>query len=257
MIYVTGDIHGEVDGRFDGARLAARGIVPAEGDLLVILGDTGILWQTSPEEWGDGDMDATDSWLVRDLLDAWPGEVAFIDGNHDNHPTLAALRREERWGGEVGVVVDGLYHLRRGEVYDLPNGDGTTSRAWCMGGAWSIDKEVRVEEGLGWWPEEIPSEEELDRGRESLDAAGWEVDYVLTHECPPDMQDALTTDSPFGPVEHEDDLQDLLADVDDHATFDRWYCGHYHTNLDYGSCHTCLYDAIVPLGADSRGNCDQ
>ena len=243
--YVTGDLHGDVDGRFSERNLERAGVAP--GDLLVVLGDTGVLWNTSPADWARGEAFVTDTFLISDLARAWPGDVAFIDGNHDNHPVLASLRTEGRWGGEVGVVCDGLYHLRRGGSYDLPAGDGT-ARAWCMGGAWSIDRDWRSE-GVDWWPEEVPSEEEIDAARASLEREGWGADFVLTHECPASMRDALTRDSPFGPVDHTDRLQEFLDDVDERAGFDRWYCGHYHVDRDVGSCHTCLYTAVVPLGA--------
>lgn len=136
--YVTGDMHGAVDWRFDKANLEQMGIAPKPGDLLVVLGDMGVLWDTAPGDWARGEAFLTDTFYLSDLAKAWPGDVAFIDGNHDNHPVLAVLDTERRWGGEVGVVCDGLYHLRRGWIYDLPAGDGT-KRVWCMGGAWSID----------------------------------------------------------------------------------------------------------------------
>ena len=116
-----------------------------------------------------------------------------------------------------------------------------------MGGAWSIDQDWRSE-GVDWWPEEVPSEAEIEAARASLEREGWGADFVLTHECPASMRDALTRDSPFGPVDHTDRLQEFLDDVDERADFDRWYCGHYHVDRDVGGCHTCLYTAVVPLG---------
>ena len=169
-----------------------------------------------------------------------------MDGNHENFPILEALPRERRWGGKVGVVAEGIYHLLRGGIYDLPAGEGT-ARAWCMGGAWSIDQSWRTE-GVDWWPEEIPDDSEIEAARMSLASVGWRADYVLTHECPSLMRDALTRESPFGPVAHRDRLQDFLDEVDEDASFERWYCGHYHVNRDVGECHTCLYSAVVPLG---------
>lgn len=242
--YVTGDMHGYVDGRFD--RAAMEGLGVEEGDLLVVLGDMGALFNTLPEEWARGEMYLTDSYLLTDLAQAWPGDVAFVDGNHENHPVLASLPRERRWGGEVGVVTEGLYHLRRGGTYRLPAEDGEAT-AWCMGGAWSIDQAGRTE-GVDWWPEEVPDWGEIEAARESLAFLGWKVDYILTHECPTSMRAALTRDSPFGPVRHTDRLQGFLEEVDGRATFGRWYCGHYHVNRDVGGSHTCLYRKVVPLG---------
>ena len=33
---------------------------------------------------------------------------------------------------------------------------------------------------LSWWKDELPSEDEYQSARASLDKAGWEVDYILT-----------------------------------------------------------------------------
>lgn len=59
-----------------------------------------------------------------------------------------------------------------------------------MGGAASHDKQWR-REGKTWWPEEMPSESEMEYCRASLDRVGWKVDYVVTHEAPVDLADEL------------------------------------------------------------------
>ena len=38
--------------------------------------------------------------------------------------------------------------------------------------------------GINWVPEEMPSEEELERGRERLRKNGMETDYIITHGAP-------------------------------------------------------------------------
>lgn len=243
--FVTGDLHGQTDARFSRSNMERLGV--SDGDLLVVLGDMGALWNTTADDIREGYMDWADAGFLSALSRVWPGAVAFIDGNHENHATLAAVPVERRFGGRVGVVCEGVYHLLRGGVYDLPAGDGT-ARAWCMGGAWSIDRDWRVE-GVSWWPEEIPSDGEITAARESMAFVGWKSDYILTHECPTSMRPALTRDSPFGPVKHTDRLQSFLDEVDAKAAFSRWYCGHYHVDRDVGGAHTCLYTQIVPLGA--------
>lgn len=68
---------------------------------------------------------------------------------------------------------------RMGEVFDL---DG--KKAIVMGGAYSVDKMIRLMYGYGWWPDEQPSEK-IKRGVErKLDELGWKVDVVLSHTTP-------------------------------------------------------------------------
>jgi len=40
--------------------------------------------------------------------------------------------------------------------------------------------------------EELPSEEEYQATRASLDRAGWEVDYIITHCCSTSVQNELS-----------------------------------------------------------------
>ncbi len=241
--YLTGDIHGDVDSRFDKETLAEEGIRPTTDDVLVILGDAGVIWSTSAKKYPR--LAARDERVIETLLEVWPGEVAFVDGNHENFATLAKLPQTERWGAPVGVVRERLYRLLRGEIYQLPATNGTAS-CFVMGGAYSVDKMWRVE-GCDWWPEEIPSRAELAHGRKTLERAGWKVDYVLTHDCAPFMLHTLTFDSPFGHIDHRDRLTDFLGEVDGRTSFTHWYCGHYHVNRHAGEQHTCLYKVVVPL----------
>lgn len=232
--FVTGDIHGVVDERFDARNLARLDVRPE--DTLVILGDTGILWYD--------DRYGRDSWLVEDLHAAWPGPIAFIDGNHDNHPALADLRVVPFADGMAGQVDEKLMHLLRGHSYALPTDQGTARVATC-GGAWSIDRAWRVK-GETWWEEEIPNTAELELFENLMDEG--DIDYVLTHECPPSCLEAATEESPFGNVTHEDRLTRCLEHIDEDTDFERWYFGHYHENMDVDDAHTLLFDAVIPLG---------
>ena len=81
----------------------------------------------------------------------------------------------EMFGSKVGKVNDSVYHLKRGEVYNI---DG--KKFFVMGGAESTDKASRVEH-ISWWKEEIPSAEEVNLMSNELDGVNWTVDYLLTH----------------------------------------------------------------------------
>ena len=72
-----------------------------------------------------------------------------------------------------------ILFAKDGELYDIGG-----QRTFVIGGAYSVDKSYRLLHGLGWWPDEQPSEEIKRRVEESLDKAGWEVDVVLTHTAP-------------------------------------------------------------------------
>ncbi len=54
----------------------------------------------------------------------------------------------------------------------------------AVGGAYSTGKAYRLAKGMGWWPDEQPSEKTKRHVEQLLDARGWQMDMVLTHTCP-------------------------------------------------------------------------
>jgi len=175
-IYVTGDVHGRAE---DGSsRFAFKswplGRALTRDDAAIVAGDFGFVWDGS---------NAEKYWL--DWFESKPWTTCFVDGNHENHHALAGLPVREWNGGLVHEARPHVLHLMRGEVYDIT---GTT--VLTMGGATSHDRQHR-REGRSWWPEEMPSEEEMGRCRASLDRVGWRVDCVVTHEAPAALAEVL------------------------------------------------------------------
>ena len=72
MIYITGDTHGDIDFKKLKVYFAHRYSSPK--DVLIILGDAGIIWNKSEEYTSD-----------YSLLGP---TVLFIDGNHENFDLL-------------------------------------------------------------------------------------------------------------------------------------------------------------------------
>lgn len=167
-IYVTGDVHGRAE--YGSSRFAFKnwplGRTLTRDDVVIVAGDFGFVWDGS---------NAEKYWL--NWLESKPWTTCFVDGNHENHHALANLPIREWNGGLVHEARPHVLHLMRGEVFDI---GGLTVLA--MGGAASNDRQCR-REGRSWWPEEMPSEEEMERCRASLDRVGWKVDYVVTHEA--------------------------------------------------------------------------
>ncbi|MDO4539153.1 MAG: metallophosphatase [Coriobacteriales bacterium] len=252
---MTGDIHG--DGAAPKMRhLRCVGGEVSDADTLIICGDVACLWSTRPEHLPA--ISAHDAGVVAGLM-SLPWRVLFVDGNHDAHPTLQVIPRRRMYGGEVGVVVGesarhrGVYHLRRGEVYDIPDGEGSSVRVFAMGGANSVDRHLRTE-GVDWWPSEVPSELQIMHGEGSLRAAGWEVDYVITHEASRAARRRAHRNGLLPTPPHEDRLMAWLDGVEERLSFRRWYMGHYHRDLDLDERHTILYHRLVRIGDPVAGD---
>lgn len=104
MIRVTGDTH-RIIGRFmKGNPNFIHDTTWGEDDVLIVAGDFGFVFLDTEEEhdWLD--------WLERTK----PYTICFVDGNHENHPRIAAYPEEEWCGGKINRVRRNVIHLKRG-----------------------------------------------------------------------------------------------------------------------------------------------
>lgn len=205
-IFVTGDVHGVTE--YGASRFSSRtwplGRTLARDDVVIVAGDFGFIWSGSN----------TDKYWL-DWFESKPWTTCFVDGNHENHHLLTGLPKREWNGGLVHEARPHVLHLMRGEVFDIA---GNTVLA--MGGAANHDKQWR-REGKTWWPDEMPSESEMNHCRASLDRVGWKVDYVVTHEAPIDLADELCRgcNREF----YDDPLQAFLGELDGRLDYRTWF----------------------------------
>lgn len=231
MIYLTGDTHGNFS-RFTTANFPA-GPSLTKKDIVVILGDFGLFWSTR-------DQSNSSYWAW--WLGEKPWTTLFIDGNHENFDLINDLPEVDMFGGKVGVAGDSIYHLKRGQLYNI---DGNS--IFTLGGAGSIDKDMRTE-GLSWWAEENISKEDIENSEQVLNSVDWKVDYIFTHTIPNSVMPE------FGIFNNIDSNSYLLEDIRlQMQGFKHWYCGHMHRELTIsnpvtGPYLTSLYEKIIPLG---------
>ncbi len=225
-IYVTGDIHGYPI-RFDQSKLETMGLKLTENDKLIVCGDFGLPW------YGDKEEECCLDWLSQR-----PFEILFIDGNHENFDLLYKLPGEERYGGKVHKLRDNIYHLMRGEVYEI---EGKTF--FVFGGATSVDKHMR-EEHVDWWQEEVFSEaEKLDAIR-NLERMGNKVDCVITHTIP---RRFLTDLSVHLQGADTCPISEFLDELSCKIKYEKWYFGHFHTDAKINEMFTCMHERIEKI----------
>lgn len=222
MIYVTGDMHGEQE-----KLLAAERDTPLrEGDTLIVCGDFGYIFRNDERE-----------RAFLDEVENRPYTLCFVDGNHENFPAIYAYPEEIWNGGRVHRIRKNIYHLMRGQVFQLEE-----KRVFTMGGAYSIDRHFRTE-GVSWWPEERPCREEYDEATRNLLACGKKVDYILTHIMP------LKTIRQGGwfPDPHDLELTSYLEWILYQVQYQHWYCGHFHADCDLPGKITLMWNALMPM----------
>lgn len=221
MIYVTGDTHCPIDIKKLNTKNFPQQRNLTKDDTLIICGDFGGVWDGSKEDlfW--------QKWLSKKNM-----TVVFCDGNHENFDLLNQYPIIEWNGGLVHEIKPHLYHLMRGECYNI---EGKTF--FVLGGAHSHDKEYRTESKT-WWKQEIPNKEELSHARSTLDKLNWKVDYVITHTAPP------MVGRKYGYTFIHDEFEDFLDEMHICLDFDKWYFGHFHKDDVVNDKYVALYRNI-------------
>lgn len=223
-IYITGDTHGDWLNRLNSHNFPDGRELTKE-DYVVILGDFG-LWKNDKQ---------TKDEL--DWLNDKPWTTLFIDGNHENYDWLYTFPIKKWHGGMVHEIRESILHLDRGYVFDI---DGAS--CFTFGGARSTDindgilepddplikywiydpsKYFRVNH-QSWWKEEMPNEQEFDRGRANLTKVNWKVDFIFTHEVNGIWNSTRYIDN------HLDQLQLYLDEIRARTEYKAWYFGHHH-----------------------------
>ena len=146
MIYITGDTHGDFK-RFS----KFNKLFIKRKDFLIVCGDFGFVWHGSEDE----------KKFLKKFLKLRCC-VLFIEGTHDNISALNQYPQKQMWGGVVGELTENLFWLKRGQVFEIEG-----KKIFVMGGGQSTDADERVS-GENWWPEEMPSKEELVASEENL-----------------------------------------------------------------------------------------
>lgn len=220
MVYVTGDLHADLD------RYKSKAFKRLQkGDTLIVCGDFGFVWDDSKRE--------------RRRLD-WIGRrrftTLFVEGTHDNLDLLAAYPTVQYAGGRARQLRPRCYQLVRGEIYTI---EGETVLAF--GGGESDDMDTR-EEGKTWWAGELPTQVELDHARENLARHDNAVDYVITHQAPPVVVGFLDMDR-----SHTNQLAAFLDEVSHNVPYQHWFFGCYHLDKIIPPRHHIVYQALLPL----------
>lgn len=252
MIYVTGDCHAQFY-KFSAKRFPAQKEMTRE-DFVIVCGDFGGIWKDDEREryWLN--------WLAQK-----PFTLLFVDGNHENFDRLSGDEFEvvDFHGGKAHKIRENVYHLMRGYIFELGG-----KRFFAFGGASSHDidhgildradfpskrafrqtyqdwyragKLFRVNHE-SWWAQELPSREEMERGRKNLEDHGNRVDFVISHCLPQTLVHILFRGEADVLTTYFNDLMQNGLQIGS------WYCGHYHIDQWLMYKFRILYDDIIRI----------
>ena len=251
-IWTTGDIHGNPV-RLNTENFYEQKEMKGEEDYVIITGDFGLVWNNM------GESKQETYWL--DWLDSKPFYTLFVDGNHENFNRLYEYPVKEWHGGKVHEIRPHVLHLMRGEVFTIED-----KKFFTFGGASSHDisdgildyedpdwrvKAKALDErgkymyrikGLSWWKRELPTEDEMQNGRNNLAAHDNKVDVIITHS-PSASVTALLGHGLY----KQDRLTHYLENIRCDTEYTRWLFGHLHINQQVNDKDICLYEQIVRI----------
>lgn len=214
--YITGDTHGQTATRIKNL-IFDWDEEKISNSALVVLGDAGINYN----------LDNSDKGAKKRINNL--GMLIYcVRGNHEQRPELIPTM-ELVYDSEV-----------EGEVYcekDFPNiryfvDGGTYSlggrKVLTIGGAYSVDKYYRLQNGAKWFENELLTEDEMNAIEKSI--IGKKFDFILTHTCPISWE---PTDLFLGCVNQStvDKSMEIWMDrIKDKVIWQHWLFGHFHAD---------------------------
>lgn len=221
MVYVTGDTHGDLS-RF--GSVLRRNL--HRGDTLIICGDFGFVWSGTKKE-----------YRLLKKLGRKKYNICFIDGTHENFELLNSFDVTQWNGGKVHNITGNLYHLMRGQIYDI---EGLSF--FTMGGGESPDIDIRFENNV-WSKAEIPTREELLEGAENIENRSCKVDYIITHEPPLKIKSFLAIKD--GEDVSITGLNNYLEELSKTCEFRRWFFGSTHLDKYISGTHVSVFRNVI------------
>lgn len=207
-----------------------------------------------------------DFWLYDDLILEKMGRVFdriesqfgismtvhFIDGNHENYNII------NPHGDVTHFITDRLIYHPRGDVFEVHN-----VVIGCLGGAVSIDQEMRLE-GRDWWRNEAPSFSDLQRAVDNF--RDTRIDVLVTHDIPDFALSQVYSGGNPNLYDSDKVRKDLNVIVEESGA-PLVVHGHWHIpsigdyektrvvslNRDNLPGHVCVTDGHMVLGAERHG----
>lgn len=213
-IFVTGDTHGEFNRVI---WFCEKHPFLTKDDIVIILGDAGLNYY-------GGLKDS----IKKNMLAKCPCTFVCIHGNHEERPCNVPTYKKvyvETLGCECWVEDDFPNILFPDD--GLMTIDGLTFLV--LGGAYSVDKWVRLTYGWNWFPSEQMTDETMDRIRELVKKTN-KFDYVLSHTCPLKFEPSHLFLRGVDQSKVDKRMERFLDEIEESITYDHWLFGHYHSD---------------------------
>lgn len=215
MVYITGDKHADFSEVFDFCYDKKTSL----DDVLIILGDAGINYYANYKDY----------YLKNSLLQ-YPITFFCIHGNHEERPeNIRTYNIKIFHEGIVYYEKDypNILFAKDGEIYNFNN-----KNVLVIGGAYSVDKYIRLARGYNWYESEQPSDEVKTKVKDVLSKRDNKIDIILSHTCP---YKYLPREMFLDGIEQskvDNSTEYFLDEIENNTDYKLWYCGHYHTDKE-------------------------
>lgn len=217
---ITGDTHGKVFDRL--AKINSSLYAPAE-TALIILGDAGLNFY----------LNKTDQ-IKKSLVQNTGFTIYCVRGNHEERPENLGFKLvNDANVGNMVYVEEAFPNIR----YFVDGGNYIINGhpILTIGGAYSIDKEYRLERAkitgssfTGWFPDEQLTEQEMTAIAEG--SKGKHFDFVFTHTCPLDWEPVDLFLRGVNQATVDKTMETWLNTLKDVIDWGVWCFGHYHAD---------------------------
>lgn len=184
---------------------------------MIVLGDAGI-------NYFGGERDR----LLKQRLSETPISFICIHGNHEMRPdNIPSYRPDMEFLGH------GWYEPRYPNIFFAMDGEAffiNGKRCLVVGGAYSVDKPIRLAFGWHWWPDEQPSQAIKARVESTIARLDNRIDIVLSHTCPAKYIPTETFIPGVDQSTVDTSTEEWLDKIEQSLSYGRWLCGHYHTD---------------------------
>ena len=231
MIYITGDTHRD----FSRIKTFCKEHGTNQNDdVMIILGDAGINYF----------CDHRDDEYKR-YLQKFPVTFFCVHGNHEMRPWHCAGMIVRDWHGAPAYhqeAYPNIYYAMDASIYHFAG-----YRCLVIGGAYSVDKYYRLSRGWHWFPDEQPTEE-IKKQVDRAIAENSDISVVLSHTCPYQYIPKEAFLSSIDQSTVDDSTERYLDTVKERVNYQKWYCGHWHTNKAIDKMQF-LFEDVMKIGA--------
>lgn len=224
MIYITGDKHADFHDIYE----FCINNKTSKDDIIIILGDAGFNYYLDYRS-----DELKESFRNIDIT------LFCVHGNHEEYPANIKSYKTKVFNGGIVYYEDkypNILFAKDSEIYNLDNKD-----VLVIGGAYSVDRDIRKLMGYIWYESEQITDDVKDIIREKLNKRLNKVDVILSHTCPLKY-------IPLEALKVEDQskidksTEVFLDEIENNTQYDKWYCGHYHIDKNIDKIRFMMYD---------------